>query len=221
MIDIETYKYFLGIETFPQYSLEYFEQNLAQNYVSVAQAIYDPQSGEHMLRLLSGYEIPLFILYHELTHIYDMEVHKSGETNHDYCLTGYMEYHASQIELMVLMGAVKCDEIISFSMSDSISLMNCTVQQYLEQKLITVCDLICDKERNNREKAVGVFFNFLGLKSICSMYATDFCDSFDYFEVSERLPSLLLIKIWKEMQGWIKDVENSVVLYSNVRNYIV
>lgn len=221
MIDIETYKHFLGIATFPQYCTSFFNLDLTRDYVSAAEAVYDWTLGKHILRLPSNCDTPLFLLYHELTHIYDMDMHMNGEKNHDFCLTGYMEYHASQVELMLLMGATKINDIISFSMSDIIICFDCSVQQYLEQKLITACNLICDEDCIERGKGVGVFFNLLGLKSICCMFATDYCDNFDCSKFAERLPSFLLFEVRKDMQGWIEDVEKSVMLYSQMMDYIV
>ena len=220
MIDIEAYKRFIGITSFPQFGIEYFEPDLDQKYTSAAQAIYEQKTGVHVLRLPSCYEIPRFLLYHELTHICDVEVFKREEKNHDFCLAGYMEYHASQVELMVLMGATDLDDSISFSMSDCSGYLGWTVQQYLENKLTSAEFLICEKDQQARIMGLDVFFNYLGLKSICSMYAVDFVDNINYRVFAEHLPSPLLFEIRKDMVGWIKDVEKIVVLYSNAVHYI-
>lgn len=221
MIDVETYKRFMGITSVPQFAIEYFEPELEQKYTSVAQAVYDQRTDIHRLRLPSGYEVPRFLLYHELTHICDMRMFKKGEKTHDFCLAGFMEYHASQIELMVLMGAAHFDDHILFSMSDCSNYLGWTVQQYLENKLTTAVDLICEKDQRFRIMGLDAFFNFLGLKSICSMYALDFVDTFNYRPFADRLPTSLLFEIRKDLVGWIENVEKVVALYSRTVGYIV
>ena len=39
------------------------------------------------------------------------------------------------------------------------------------------------------------FFNFLGLKSICAMYATDYVEYYSYRELENQMPSYLLYEI--------------------------
>ena len=220
MIDIEAYKRFIGTTLFPQFTIEYFEPDLNRRYTSVAQSVFDSKTRMHVLRLPSRYETPRFLLYHELTHIYDMEVSQNGDKIHDFCLAGYMEYHASQVELMALMDAKDLDEKISFSMSNCTNYLGWTVQRYLDNKLTSASDLVGEKNQQSRILGLDVFFNFLGLKSICGMYATDFSDTFNYQPFAEVLPSLLLYEIRRDMEGWIEDVEKIVVLYSRALRFI-
>ena len=64
-----------------------------------------------------------------------MESLGNGNRAHDFCLTGYMEYHASQVELMTMMGAKTIREALSFSMEDAINFSKWSVRQYLDNKL--------------------------------------------------------------------------------------
>ena len=211
----EEYKRFMGISTVPEFETESFELDLGQTELIVAQAECDEETGKYILRLPTKCDVPKFLLYHELTHIYDMNRLKTGEKNYDYCLSGYLEYHASQVELMVLMGADKITDTLSFSMSASTNYLDWTVQQYLVNKLNIANGLITNESQEKRILGLEVFYNFLGLKSVCTMYATDFVDVFSYRRVADSLPSFLLLQMRQFMTGWINDVETAAALYSN------
>lgn len=88
----------------------------------------------------------MFIVFHELTHILDTEMLSNGDHTYDFCLTGYMEYHASQVEMMALMGATTIREKLSFSMEKSINYFD-MVRQYLDSKLETAKTLIVDSNQ--------------------------------------------------------------------------
>ena len=211
----EAFKYFMGISTIPEFETEYFELDLGQSSLIAAQAQYDEETGKFILRLPLNCDVPKFLLFHELTHIYDMSILKTGEKNYDFCLSGYLEYHASQVELMVLLEAKKTTDCLTFSMGDSVNYLDWTVWQYLENKLSIAIELIANDSQEKQICGLEVFYNFLGLKSVCNMYATDFKDEFNYKRIADRLPSFLLLTIKQFMNGWIDDVETAVVLYSN------
>ena len=219
MINLGAYMQFMGISTFPQFEIEYFEPDLNKEYTSFAQAVYDRERKKHTLMLPSR-ETPQFLLYHELTHMYDMERFKTGEMNYDFCLTGFMEYHASQVELMVMMGAGMVDDNISFSMNDSVNSLDLSVHQYLNSKLVAAGNCISDSTHQIRLTGLGVFYNFLGLKSVCNMYSTDFIDDFDCRKIVDRLSSILFFDIRQYMTGWITDVDKTVALYSHAVNAV-
>lgn len=215
MIDIELYKRFMGIASFPIFETQYYYVDLNQDYVYGARAIFEGQTGKHVLMLPSSFKTPRFLLFHELTHIYDMETLRKGEKNHDYCLTGYMEYHASQVELMTLMGADSVGDKLSFSMNDSVNCLEYTVRQYLDNKYSTAKDLIMCGDRQKRFDGLGAFYNFLGLKSICSMYSTNFIDDYKYQEFADRFGGYIVSVMINFMIGWNVDVEKAIALYSN------
>ncbi len=215
---IEAYKRFMGIGEFPEFNIEYFDLDLEQDEVITARARYDEETGKYILILPSECAecgVPTYLLYHELTHIYDMSKRKIGEKDYGFYLSGYLEYHASQVELMVLMGANKINDSLSFSMSDSANYLNWTVLKYLENKLTIANDLIANESQEKRICGLDVFYNFLGLKSVCTMYATDFVDKFNYRRIADRLPSFLLFQTKKSMTGWIDNFETAATLYSN------
>ena len=112
-----------------------------------------------------------------------MEMLGVSKPEYNHYLTGYMEYHASQVELLVMMGATTINDRISFSVSDSLNGIDESVLQYLETKLDMAKRMIQDPELKKRVDGLGAIFNFFGLKSICYMFATDFVDNYVPSEV--------------------------------------
>lgn len=218
MIDLDAYIQFMGIKSFPSFDVEYFEPDLNIKYTPVAQADY--VSGKHVLRLPSICETPRSLLYHELTHIYDMEMLKNGEKIHDFCLTGYMEYHASQVDLMVRLGANSIEDTPSFSICDYINDQGLTVSEYIDKKFVIAVDMLNDSKLNERLTGLGVLYNFLGLRSICLLYALDYKDNDNFSCIANRLDSYLLSTMKKYMVGWNIDVNKAVALFSNCANAI-
>lgn len=221
MINIEQYKQFMKIDSFPAFTLGSFTLDISGNSFSVAKAEYSFIPPKHKLLLPANYDIPKFMLFHELTHILDAERYSNGEKSHDYWLTGYMEYHASQVELMEALGAQTIDDAITFSMLDHINGMQWTVQQYVNNKLETAKKMIVDSSPTMRIDGLNVFFNFLGLKSICVLFATDYSENYTYQEILTRMSTLQLSAIKSTMQGFSVDVEKTVMLYAQVERTII
>ena len=219
-VDVERYKKFMEIDEFPPFEIEYFKVNDNEKNTSFARAEYDYVLKQHTLYIPSNPNIPEFILFHELTHIMDMENLKTGDKVYDYCLTGYMEYHASQVELIVGLGATKISDSISFSMMDSIIGFNVSVQKYLDSKYKIVQEQLMKKEPQEKHKGVDVFFNFLGLKSICKKYSVDFIDNYSCQEILNIVSIFLFNEINKTYSGKIVDVRKAVILYSNLINIL-
>lgn len=213
---VEQYKSFMKIDSFPTFTTEYYDLEKNATYSRIARAEYSSKDGTYKLLLPRNISMPKFILFHELTHIFDTDKYKNGNQTHDCCLSGYMEYHAAQIELMKIVGFETVETVASFSMEDSIAEMNETVRQYVNNKLEIAQSLIESHETKEKIDGIGASFNFFGLKSICSMYATDYTDDYIYQRVSMYMSTQLLFCIRTFMTGWIKDVDKAVCLYSNV-----
>lgn len=175
----------------------------------------------HILLIPTNVEIPKFLLYHELTHIYDMEMLGVSKPEYNHYLTGYMEYHASQVELLVMMGATTINDRISFSVSDSLNGIDESVLQYLETKLDMAKRMIQDPELKKRVDGLGALFNFFGLKSICYMFATDFVDNYGYREFADQIPTMVFVNIRNLFSGWIDDIDSAVALYAHVERAII
>lgn len=103
------YTEFMGIEKFPKYKLELFEIKMDQvdlaGFGVLAQAIYNPKTDVHTLRICVNLELMKYIVFHEFTHILDAEMYAKRDSLRYAYLSGYTEYHASQVELIVLIGA--------------------------------------------------------------------------------------------------------------------
>lgn len=218
---IHDYKQFMRIDAFPEFEIEYYSLDNTTEYIYAAQAIYNFKTKEHILHLPEGINIPRFLLFHELTHILDADEYSIGDKNHDLCLHGFMEYHASQVELLDMIGAVTVNSTLSFSMNDPLNGSDWSLKQYVDNKLETARNLIIDSDRQKRVDGLGVLYNFLGLRSVCCMFAEDYNDQYDYHEFLEIIPSYLFSTMSNFMIGWIIDIEKAVGLYSNVLNAVV
>ena len=220
-MDVSDYKQFMKTDSFPQFDVQYYTPDMRADYIYGARAEYDLNTRAHTLLLPERYEVSRFLLFHELTHILDMELLATGERNHDYCLTGYMEYHASQVELMVIMGAESVKDKISFSLQNHVVKSEWTIEQYLKNKLDTALRLITACNQQTRKDGLDAFFNFLGLKSVCVMFSTDYEDRHSYRQIADRIPSHLLMELKRTFSGWIVDIDKAVAIYSHAVHAIL
>ncbi len=218
---IDNYKQFMEIDTFPEFEIQYYALDCSKDYSYGAQAVFDVKTKKHTLRLPTNFEVPRFLLFHELTHILDAEKYSIGEKNHDFCLHGFTEYHASQVELMVMIGAETISSAVCFSMKEQINRSDWSVQKYIDNKLETARKLMQYSERRRRIDGLGALYNFFGLRSICSLYSSDFIDQYDYHDFLETMSSYLFMSLKSYMIGWVNDVEKAVALYSNVLNAVL
>ena len=214
-MDVTEYKQFMGIDAFPKFEEESFEIDDSQEFCYAGKAIYDWQSRKHKLLLPSINQVPKFLLFHELTHILDAEKYSNGEKVHDFCLAGYMEYHASQVELMAMLGAKSVKDVLSFSMEDMAEDSEWNIRKYVENKLDTAEVLIGSSDQQKRVSGLAALYNFLGLRSVCAMYAKDYVDYYSYQEILTRLSSFLLVELRNFMSGWVEDMDKAVILYSH------
>ena len=81
MIDVTNYKQFMGIDSFPVFDVKYYTLDLTGDYSYGARAEYDVKTKAHTLMLPRNCGASKLLLFHELTHILDMETLASGEKN--------------------------------------------------------------------------------------------------------------------------------------------
>ena len=102
------FKRFLGIETFPQYTIRSKEASVlvadSQGYESIARSHFDVKNNTHTLTISTNYEPCEYIMFHEFTHMLDSENYVKNDPTRYIGLSGFTEYHASQIELLALLG---------------------------------------------------------------------------------------------------------------------
>lgn len=223
------YMDFMGLEEFPKYKVEYFEINISETdavgFEALAQAKYNPHTDEHTLCICSNLEGIKYIVFHEFTHILDAEMYaKNNPYNYAY-LSGYTEYHASQIELLILLGKNNIYSLqqYTFSLETRIDVHphKMSVDEYLHKKHQFVLDMMrrndFPKDLGTLKTTIGVLYNYLGLRSICKMYGKDYSEDVNNTNVIKWIPLPLFTVINTLMQGWFDKtkVEKSFGPYSN------
>ena len=166
---------------------------------------------EHTLIVADNIIIEPYILYHEFTHILDDDINARGDKVKYFLLYVYTEYHASQVELLKMLGAKSVKEQIAFSVSNNISTIagQKTVQQYVDIKRMQAIDLF---QRNDFPKnieqlktTIGVLFNYFGLCSICYMYCKDFEEKTDNTAFIQYIPAKVFNPMNHLMVGWLSE----------------
>ncbi len=173
------YQAFMDVESFPKYRLELFEIQIDKvnqaGFGSVAQANYSPKTGEHILRICTNLELKKYVVFHEFTHILDAEMYAKNDAVKYAYLSGYTEYHASQVELMALLGAERIDMPLSFSPDLIIDTFPSkqNVLEYINSKHQFVVDMMSGSsfpaDIEALKVTIGVLYNYFGLRSICKL----------------------------------------------------
>lgn len=219
------YKRFMGIDNFPTYDIRIKETSmsmaLARGYEAPAEAHYEARTQKHILTISSNVELHKQLIYHEFTHMLDSEMYVGNDPVRYAKLSGFTEYHAAQVELMKLLGAKTVDEKISFSMSTIIDTYsgNRTVSQYVEEKRLHAVELFSRQDfpadLAMLKSAMGVLFNYFGLRSICEMYATDYSEKIDNEAFMKHISTFQFSPVNRHMHGWLdKDgIESSMDMY--------
>ena len=223
-----SYIQFMGIENFPKYNLELYEIRVDETdqkgFGAIAQAMYDPKSGKHTLRICKNLELKKYVVFHEFTHILDSEMYAKRDSLRYAYLSGYTEYHASQVELMVLLGAQSHLDIVTDKTINSVISTfpsEKTVLDYLLTKHQFVVDMMQRRGFPESIEALkttlGALYNYWGLRSICKMYLKDYVEKVDNSAIIDILPSQLFSVMNSFMDGWFdaSKVEMSFGPYSN------
>lgn len=219
---------FMGINNFPEYKLELYEIKANEADIAgfgiVAQALYDPKTGQHTLRICTNLEVKEYIVFHEFTHILDSEMYANKDAIRYAYLSGYTEYHASQVELMFLLGAQKIsDNICGKTMRSVIPTFpnERTVEEYIISKHKLVIDMMNRKDFPANIEALkvtlGVLYNYWGSRSICKLYLDDYQEHVDNSAIIRIIPPSVFLVMNIFMDGWFDDskVEKSFGPYSN------
>lgn len=220
----EEFKNFMSITAFPQYELRTKSASVkvadTQGYESVATTQYQPQNGIHSLLVSKNIKLTKELVFHEFTHILDSEMYTKNDRVRYLGLSGFTEYHASQVELAQLLGGSSIDSISSFSMNTIITTISGkkSVYQYVEEKHQLAAALF------NRDdfpmslevlkSAIGVMYNYWGLRSICEMYATDYVEITDNVAFLKFIPTHHFTMLNNLMHGWLD--EDAINLSINI-----
>nr|WP_294669896.1 hypothetical protein [uncultured Ruminococcus sp.] len=224
-IYVNEYKKFMGINHFPKYILQTQEVSTStadlQGFEVAAATFYQPLIHQHTLIISTNLNLSKYLMFHEFTHMYDSELYVNGDKMRYAGLSGYTEYHASQVELVQLLGAKTIDKIPSFSMNMIISTVagDKSVLKYVQEKYQHAIDLFSRVDFpanvNTLKTAVGVLYNYWGLRSICEMYATNFVETIDNRAFIKFIPAMNFTLLNNLMHGWLDktNIDLSINLY--------
>ena len=188
-------------------------------------AKYNLKTNEHILRICIDSKISKSIIFHEFTHILDADMYAKNDPHKYVKVTGYTEYHASQVELMVMLGANKIQpDDFSFTLGTEIKLFETgkTVENYLNSRHQLVIDMMSrtdfPRDIEALKTTIGVLYNYFGLRSICQMYAEDYHEKVDNTVIIKKIPSELFEEINSSMVGWFNQsqVEASFITYKRI-----
>lgn len=227
------YKCFMGIEQFPKYRLQFKEVSLeksdAVGFESAASAFYQTETKEHTLLISANLPMSRYLAFHEFTHIFDAEMYAKGDKCRYLGITGFSEYHASQVELLQLLGVKNIEEIPEFSMNTIIEPLSGkrSVFQYVDEKYKHAIELFSRKDFpaniETLKVAIGVLYNYWGLRSICEMYSIDYVETIENEFFLNYISTLYFCSANNLMHGWFDEdkIEVSMPQYMNILFSIV
>lgn len=217
----KNYKQFMRIDKFPSYELVCknitIEKSQKQGFDSIGTAHYNILDGTHHLEFwLKIKDIQPdgdYVVFHEMTHILDAEQYAQKDKMKFLSNHGYTEYHASQVELMLLLKADNINDTISFSMNDKVETIGGTktVFEFEQAPRLHAIELI---NRNDfpadiatLKTTLGLVFNYYGRRSICKMFATDYNDNDDNSIISKLIHSGTMNLLNSFMTGFFNDAK--------------
>lgn len=222
-----SFKKFMGIDSFPQYTLYTKEASLLtaeiQGYDSVASTHYNVKSNTHMLTVSTNLIIHRYLMFHEFTHMLDSELYVNNDKVRYMGLSGFSEYHASQIELMSMLGVQSINDTPSFSVNQIIHTLSGdkSVKQYISEKQQHAIELFSRADFPSSietlKSSFGVLYNYWGLRSICEMFATDYIENIENQSFLNYIPTNVFVLLNRLMRGWLNDsaIDASIPLYAN------
>lgn len=215
-------KALLGVDVFPKYIIEHkndvsLEVSETKGFEVPAAAKYDIGTGVHTILISDNLPLYEYLMVHELTHVWDDDNYTQGDKIR-YCgLRGYTEYHASQNELMYLLGLCKtADE--KFSMKTKIEVLagEITVEEYVELKRQHASELFASslftQDVEVMISSLGALFNYFGLRSICKMYSFDYEEIVDNSAFLQRLSTMEFVTFNQMMQGWLDETSINTII---------
>lgn len=226
------FKKFMNINLFPQYNIyeKKYSTSLAyaQGYDSIAKSHYDLSKRIHSLTISVNKDLCEYIIFHEFTHILDSEMYVNNDPARYMGLSGFTEYHASQVALAFLLGAQSINDISNFSMNKKINTIYGvkSVKQYILERQQEAIELFKREDFPSSietlKSSIGVIYNYWGLRSICKMYAIDYNERVDNDYFLKYIPTSFFAPLNHLMQGWLSDssIEKSIILYINIFGFI-
>lgn len=214
------YRAFMNLETFPSYELQAKEVSLLvadkQGFDSIARTLYSPDSDSHTLIVSTNLCVPEYVLFHEFTHILDAELYAKKDKTRYASLSGFTEFHASQVELMRLLNADSITSDLPISKNAIIETVSGikSVSQYINDKFTHAYDLFSRPDFpasiETLIAALGVLYNYFGLRSIYKMFSSNSIEARDYSPFLKHIPTVLFDLLNSSMQGWLTPAQIDV-----------
>lgn len=224
----DQFQYFMGIQKFPVYELQTKEASKStadiRGFEVVVSASYEPQNKRHTLLVSTNSILMRYLIFHEFTHILDSEMYVKGDKARYAGISGFTEYHASQVELVELLGADTIEEVPLFSMNTNINVLagEKSVHQYVEKnigmQLNYLVELIFPADLETLKSAIGILYNYFGIRSICEEYSIDYKENENNTAFLKYIPTQLFSILNGLMHGWLDEekIELSINVYINI-----
>lgn len=181
------YKAFMGIKAFPPYRVEETDSGVEVGY--------DFTTYVHTLGIPS--DVDRESLFEAFTHILDAEQYGKADEERIKYGKGFIEYHTGQVMLIHKLGTKTINDSLNFSMDDTIG--DLTVKEYVLEKYQKAVDALTS---DRPDEALWALYYFLGVKSICEMYAGDFDrGEYDMSVFIDKLSRPVFNKIDNHMHG--------------------
>lgn len=219
---------FMKLKYFPKYEIQTKKVSIVKadhlGFESAASASYNFDTNEHVICVSTNMELSKHIIFHEFTHLLDSELYSMNDRTRYTGLSGYTEYHASQVELAQLLGANTIDTIPSFSINTIIPTFSGekSVVQYMQERYQHAIDLFSRSDFpanvSTLKSAIGVLFNYWGLRSICKMYSNDYSETICNTAFLNYISSIDFSALNNLMNGWLKtnEINMSIILYIKI-----
>ena len=130
---------------------------------------------------------------------------------------GFLEYHASQIETIKILGYESIGENISFSMKQQVETVASikSMQNFVDEPANTAKSLLrrsdFPKDLETLLTTAALIFNYYGRRSICLMYAQDYREDVDIMEFSEFIGTAQLDALDTFLKGWLNAAQIDVL----------
>lgn len=130
---------------------------------------------------------------------------------------GFLEYHASQIETIKILGYESIGENISFSMKQQVETVASikSMQNFVDEPANTAKSLLrrsdFPKDLETLLTTAALIFNYYGRRSICLMHAQDYREDVDIIEFSEFIGTAQLAALDTFLKGWLNAAQIDVL----------
>lgn len=214
---VDDFKSFVGIDSFPNFKIIpkeiSLEQATNQGFGILASAFYDSSTGLHSLKICSKLNLPdmkaKYLVFHELTHIWDAEVFSKKDKIKHVANKGFTEFHAAQIDFMQVLGAKNIISPFSFDMDQKVETVSGTktAKEYLDEARLLATNLIqrtdFPADVETLVVTLGAIFNYFGRRSICKMYAKNYKDDTDISAISSLIKDEVATLLNNLMISWL------------------